>query len=339
VRTVIRVNNCFMPACPRALIRFFFAIALGCTSPPGMSQTVPHTPRVGVLYMGTEDKSGGFEQGMRELGYAPGQNVVLEYRYAEGRPERLPALAAQLVSERVDVILAAGPGPLAAVRRATTKIPIVTVAGSDPVLEGWAKTLARPAGIVTGLSVTFPELQQKRLEIMKELLPSASRIAVVMAPLEFPDGGDAASRDIGAAAKIMGLQLHWLPVRSVADLDELGDALRQGRGQAVFTVETTFVASNRRRIAEIAAQQGIPVIGEFTVFGADEVLIAHGANINDLLRRAAKHVDRILRGAQAGDLPVERPTKIDLTVNQRVARGLGITIPRSILLRADQVID
>ena len=296
-------------------------------------------PRVGVLYMGTEDNSVGFERGMRDLGYAPGQNVVLEYRYAEGRPDRLPALAAQLVSAKVDVILAAGPGPLAAARQATTNIPIVTVSGSDPVLEGWAKTLARPAGIVTGLSVTFPELEQKRLEIMKELLPGASRIAIVIAPLELPDGGSDVSRDINAAAKTLGLQLQSLPVRSVADLDELGDALRQRRGQAVFTVETTFVVANRKRIAEIAAQQGIPVIGEFTLFGADEVLIAYGADINDLLRRAAKHVDRILRGAQPGDLPVERPTKFDLTVNRRVARGLGITIPQSILLRADHIIE
>ena len=296
-------------------------------------------PRVGVLYMGTEDNSVGFERGMRELGYAPGRNVVLEYRYAEGRPDRLPALAAQLVSAKVDVILAAGPGPLAAARQATANIPIVTVSGSDPVLEGWAKTLARPAGIVTGLSVTFPELEQKRLEIMKELLPGASRIAIVIAPLELPDGGSDVSRDIGAAAKILGLQLQSLPVRSVADLDDLGDALRQRRSQAVFTIETTFVVANRRRIAEIAAQQGIPVIGEFTLFGADEVLIAYGADINDLLRRAAKHVDRILRGAQPGDLPVERPTKFDLTVNRRVARGLGITIPQSILLRADHIIE
>ena len=213
-----------------------------------MSQAVSKTPRVGVLYMGTEDKSIGFERGMRELGYAPGQNVVLEYRYAEGRPDRLLALATQLVSAKVDVILAAGPGPLAAVRQATTKIPIVTVSGSDPVLEGWAKTLARPAGIVTGLSVTFPELEQKRLEIMKELLPGASRIAIVMAPLELRDRGSDVSRDTDAAAKSLGLQLHSLPVRSIADLDEIGGALRQRRAQVVFTVETTFVATHRKRI-------------------------------------------------------------------------------------------
>jgi len=328
-----------MPARSRALIGFLFAIALGCTSPAAVSQAVPKVPRVGVLYMGMEDNSLGFERGMRELGYAPGQNVVLEYRYAEGRPDRLPGLAAQLVSAKVDVILAAGPGPLAAARQATATIPIVTVSGSDPVQEGWAKTLARPAGMVTGLLVTFPELEQKRLEIMKEMLPGASRIAIVIAPLELPDGGSDVSRDINAAAKTLGLQLHSLPVRSVADLDGLGEALHQRRSQAVFTVETTFVVANRRRIAEIAAQQGIPVIGEFTPFGAGEVLIAYGADINDLLRRAAKHVDRILKGAQPGDLPVERPTKFDLTVNRRVARGLGITIPQSIFLRADHIIE
>jgi putative ABC transport system substrate-binding protein len=167
------------------MIRFVLAIALVCAAPGATSQAVQKAPRVGVLYMGgpvsSEDSSVGFGLGMRELGYAAGQNVILEYRYAEGRPERLAPLAAQLVAANVDVILAAGPGPLAAARQATTTIPIVTVGGDDPVRQGWAKTLARPGGMVTGLSVTFPELEQKRLEIMKVLLPGVSRIAMIVA--------------------------------------------------------------------------------------------------------------------------------------------------------------
>jgi putative ABC transport system substrate-binding protein len=276
---------------------------------------------------------------MRELGYVAGQNVVLDYRYAEGRPERLATLAAQLVAANVDVILAAGPGPLAAARQATTTIPIVTVAGSDPVREGWAKTLARPGGMVTGLSVTFPELEQKRLEIMKVLLPGVSRIAMIFAPLELGDGGSDISADTAAAAKGMGLQLQRLPLRSAGDLDGLAGALRQGRAEAVFTVETNFVVANRKRIAEIAAQLGIPVIGEFTLFGADEVLMAYGADINDLLRRAATHVDRILKGRATGRPSHRAPDQARAHREPKVARELGIPIPRSIVLRADRIVE
>jgi len=327
----------------RPMIRFVLAIVLVCAASAATAQGVQKTPRVGVLYMGgplsSEDSSIGFGRGMRELGYVAGQNVVLDYRYAEGRPEQLATLAAQLVAAHVDVILAAGPGPLAAAQQATTTIPIVTVAGSDPVRQGWAKTLARPGGMVTGLSVTMPELEQKRLEIMKLLLPGVSRIVVIVAPLELGDGGDDISSETVVAAKGMGLKLQRFPLRSAGDLDGLADALRQGRAEAVFTVETNFVVANRKRIAEIAAQAGIPVIGEFTLFGADEVLMAYGADINDLLRRAATHVDRILKGARPGDLPIERPTKLQLTVNRKVARELGIPIPRSIVLRADRIVE
>ena len=325
------------------MIRFVLAIVLVCAASAATAQGVQKTPRVGVLYMGgplsSEDSSIGFGRGMRELGYVAGQNVVLDYRYAEGRPEQLATLAAQLVAAHVDVILAAGPGPLAAAQQATTTIPIVTVAGSDPVRQGWAKTLARPGGMVTGLSVTMPELEQKRLEIMKLLLPGVSRIVVIVAPLELGDGGDDISSETVVAAKGMGLKLQRFPLRSAGDLDGLAGALRQGRAEAVFTVETNFVVANRKRIAEIAAQAGIPVIGEFTLFGADEVLMAYGADINDLLRRAATHVDRILKGARPGDLPIERPTKLELTVNRKVARELGIPIPRSIVLRADRIVE
>jgi putative ABC transport system substrate-binding protein len=299
--------------------------------------------RVGVLFIDParvgESAAASLAKGMRDLGYVEGSNVAYKRRYAEGRPERLDAIAAELVAAGVDVIVVGGPAPLAAARRATTKVPIVAVSGSDPVSEGWAASLSRPGGNVTGLSVTFPELEQKRLEIMKELLPGAKRVAVVIAPLELHDGGNDVARDIDAAARRLGLQLQSLPVRTGADIDALGPALRHGRAQAIFTVETTFVVANRKRIAETAAQQGIPVLGEFTLFGADEILMVYGADLNDLLRRAATHVDRILKGARAGDLPIERPTKFDLTVNRKVASRLGIPIPSSILLRADRVIE
>jgi len=323
--------------------RALLAIALSCAASVAGTQAVPRMPRVGVLYMDSESQSegpmGGFEKGMRDLGYVPGRNVVIEWRYAEGHPDRLPVLAAGLVAEKVDVIVTGGPGPLAAVRQVTTKIPIVTISGSDPVAEGWAATLARPGGNVTGLAVTFPELEQKRLELLKEVLPGISRVGLVIAPFELRSGRSEMSEQTAAAAKRLGLQMEVVPVRDVADLNGIGRVVRQARLQALVTVETTFVVANRTRIAEQAELQGIPVTGEFTIFGADEVLFAYGASLSDLLRRSATHVDRILRGARAGDLPIERPTKLDLTVNRKVARRLGITFPPSILLRADRVVE
>ena len=325
------------------MIRVLLAIALSCAVSVAGAQAVQRLPRVGVLYLDSasqrEGSTSGFEKGLRELGYVPGRNVVIEQRYAEGRPDRLPALAAELVGEKVDVIVTGGPGPLKAMRAATTTIPIVTVSGSDPVAEGWAATLARPGGNVTGLAVTFPELEQKRLELLKEVLPGISRVGIVIAPFELRGGGGDVSAQNGAAARRLGLQLEVVPVRDAADLDGIGRALRLGRFQALVTVETTFVVANRARIAEQAQLQGIPVAGEFTLFGAEEVLFAYGADLNDLLRRAATYVDRILKGARAGDLPIERPTKLELTVNRKVARRLGIAIPPSILLRADRVIE
>ena len=324
------------------MIRFLLAIALSCAVSATSSQAVQRLPRVGVLYLASpsagEGPTSGFDKGMRELGYVPGRNVVIEWRYAEGRPDRLPVLAAELVADKVDVIVTGGPGPLAAVRFATTTVPIVTVSGSDPVAEGWATTLARPGGNITGLTVTYPELEQKRLEILKEVLPAIARVAVIVAPRE-RDTESGLSEQTTAAAKRLGLQLQVIPVRNAADLEDIGRVVRQGRPQAVVTVETTFVLGNRPRIAEQAELQGIPVTGEFTIFGADEILLAYGADLNDLLRRAATHVDRILKGARAGDVPIERPSKLELTVNRKVARRLGITFPQSILLRADRVIE
>ena len=324
------------------MIRFLLAIALSCAVAAAGAQAVQRLPRVGVLHLASpsagEGPTSGFDKGMRELGYVPGKTVVIEWRFAQGRPDRLPVLAAELVAERFDVIVTGGPGPLAAARAATTTVPIVTVAGSDPIAEGWAATLARPGGNVTGLTVTYPELEQKRLEILKEVLPGIARVGVVVAPRE-RDAGSGLSAQTTAAAKRLGLQLQVIPVGDAADLNDIARVVRLGRPQALVTVETTFVLGNRPGIAGQAEQQGIPVTGEFTIFGADEILFAYGADLNDLLRRAASHVDRILKGARAGDLPIERPSKLELTINHRVARRLGVSFPSSILLRADRVIE
>ena len=331
----------------RATARFLATIALllsGWAVMPStaLAQDAARLPRVGVLYLtgaGVTVETTAFGLGMRELGYVPGRNVIIEWRDAGGRPDRLAALAAELVRAKVDVIVTGGPSPLAAVRAATTTIPIVTVSGSDPIVEGWARSLARPGGNVTGLSVTFPELVQKRLELLKDALPGMVRVAVVLAPGEMSGQAPLVVRQIEDAARQLALQVQVLEVREPADFERVIRQARDDRAQALLTLETSFVVANRLRLTELAARERLPVMGEFTAFGVDGVFMAYGADINDLLRRAATHVDRILKGARAGDLPIEQPSKLDLTVNLKVARALGITVPKSLLLRADRVVE
>ncbi|MEO8311138.1 MAG: ABC transporter substrate-binding protein [Caldimonas sp.] len=324
-------------------IRFLLAFVLAFAAPAATSQVVQQMPRIGALYMGgptsTEGPSGGFERGMRELGYVPGRNVVIEYRYAEGRPDRLAALASELVAAKVDAVIAGGPGPLEALRLASRKVPIVAVSGSDPVAEGWAASLARPGGNVTGLQVTYPELSAKRLELLKEMLPGLVRVAMLIAGFELPDGGASAIRSMEEAARRTGIQLQVIPVGSAADIERAMRAAAAARAQAIFTQDTAFLVVNRALVTGLAARQGVPVSSEFSAFGVEGVLMTYGADLNDLLRRAATYVDRVLKGARAGELPIERPDKLDLTINLKVARALGVAVPQSLLLRAARVVE
>jgi putative tryptophan/tyrosine transport system substrate-binding protein len=316
------------------------AVWLGAASLEAIAQTPPKLPRVGILYLSgssSADMAHGFQKGMEELGYVDGRNVVYEWRDAEGRPERLAALAADLAKSNVDVIFTGGPGPLAAARNATGSVPIVTVGGSDPVGEGWARSLSRPGGNVTGLTVTYPELSSKRLELAKELLPAIVRVGVLLNPNEVP--GKELIALLEGPARRLGVALQVLEFRDPADIEPVFRAAQRTGVQAILMMETPVVGANRRQLAEQAAQARLPLIGEFTAFGADGLTFAYGANINDLLRRAAAHVDRILKGSRPGDLPIERPTKFDLTVNLKTARTLGIPVPQAMLLQADKVIE
>ncbi|MEO7334992.1 MAG: ABC transporter substrate-binding protein [Caldimonas sp.] len=322
----------------RNLLRF---AASACALPAMVlrAQAPARLPHIGVLYIGhqrVDIATVGLEKGLREAGRDPGRTVLLDYRHADGKPDRLAALAAELVQAKVDVIVAGGPGPSIAVRRATDTIPIVTVGGSDPVAEGWAQSLARPGGNVTGLTVTFPEIAAKQLELLRNALPLAVRLAVLHDPDELPVS---IIPGLVGPARDLGIELRPLEVRAQGDFATAFRVARDSRTDAILLIETTFIVDNRPLITAFAARERLPVMAEFGALGSDGLLMAYGSDLDDLLRRAAGYVDRILKGARPGDLPIERPAKLELLLNRKVARGLGITFPPSLLLRADRVVE
>jgi len=309
------------------------------------AQTRASVPRIGILSFdgapsstdpGPADQ--GFALGLRELGYVEGQNIVVEQRYADGRPERLAELAAELVQLKVAVILAGGPAPREAARKATSTIPIVTISGTDPVKEGWARSLARPGGNVTGLTVSFDELNAKRLELLKQAFPGVVRVALLLDPVEIGDA-KAFVQAMEASARPLGLQIQVLEVRGAGDVDAAFSLARQHRAQALYVVTTNTTVTHRARIAALATGDRLLSISSFPQMAQAGFLMTYGADIEDLARRAITLMDKILKGARPGDLPIEQPAKFQLIVNLKTAKALGITIPQSLLLRADEVIE
>ena len=324
---------------------FLAGAALATLTAPFITGAQPASklPRIGVLSFGTApagnapDPSKGLSQGLIEHGYVEGRNILIERRYADARPERLDALAAELVRLNVDVILAGGPAPRVAAIKATRTIPIVTVSGSDPVGEGWARSLAPPGGNVTGLTVTFPELAAKCLELLKQAFPETVRVGVLVAPAEIA-AASLFKRDFELDAKRLGLQLQWLEVRGPDDFDAAFEFARKSRSQAVFAITTNMVVTHRARLAALVTQAGLLSTSQFPLMVQAGFLMSYGADLDDLVRRSIAQVDKILKGARAGDLPIERPTKFQLVVNLTAAKALGLTLPQSLLLRADEVI-
>jgi putative tryptophan/tyrosine transport system substrate-binding protein len=303
-------------------------------------------PRIGILSFDAAppsagaDLSQGWRRGLAEHGYVEGQNILIEWRYAAGRPERLAPLAAELVQLQVDVILALGPGPREAARQATRTIPIVTTSGADPVAEGWAQTLARPGGNVTGLTVTFGELAGKRLELLKQAYPDVVRIAVLLDPSEAGGARGVAAlvQDMQAQIQPLGLQIQLIEVRGPNDFAAAFKLARQSRAQVLYAVATNTVVTHRARLAALAVSDKLLSISEFPWMAQAGFLMTYGADIDDLGRRAITLMDKILKGERPGELPIERPTKLQLIVNLKTASSLGITVPPSLLLRADEVI-
>ena len=300
------------------------------------AQQTRKVPRVGVLggqSLETSPPILALRERLSELGYVEGGNIAIEWRWAQGKDERYSDLAAELVKLKVDIIVAATTTGAQAAQRATRTIPIVMGFVSDPVALGLVANLARPGGNITGLGVPTPEIAGKRLQLLREVAPTVARIAVLSDPSQPAD-----LRGTEAAAQALGVQLQVWKVGSDGELDRAFTAIARARAAGIIILGSTTLFANRARIAQLAIRHRLPTSAwtrELTEAGC---LMSYGANLPDVARRAAYFVDKILKGAKPGDLPVEQPTKFDLVVNLKTAKALGLTIPPSLLGRADEVI-
>jgi putative tryptophan/tyrosine transport system substrate-binding protein len=309
------------------------------TAPPAEAQQPAKVPRIGYLTGASpstiSSRIEAFRKGLQELGYVEGKNIIIEWRYAEGKLEHLPSLAAELVRLKVDVIVTGGPGATRPAKEATVTIPIVMAQDSDPVGNGFVASLARPGGNITGLSVLSPELSGKRLELLKEVLPKLSRVAVL--------GGDdpgttQALRETELAALPLGVQIQYLQIGDPKTIERAFRTASKERADAALLLTTVVATSQRRQFADLAIKNRLPVTYYRREFVEDGGLMSYGVSYTDMDRRAATYVDKILKGAKPADLPVEQPTKFELVINLKTAKQIGLTIPPNVLARADKVI-
>ena len=319
-----------------ALAALLFALSL-----PAAAQQPTKVPRIGYLtgasLSSMSARIESFRQGLRELGYAEGKNIVIEWRAAEEKLDRLPALAAELVRLKVDIIVTAGSSPTRAAKQATNTIPIVMAQDPDPVGSGFVASLARPGGNITGLATLAPELNGKRLELLKETVPKLSRVAVFGTSTQ--PGNAQSLKEVELVAKAFGVKLQYLDVLSSKEIATAFRAATKGRADAVLSLLPARVASSQRtQMAELAVKSRLPVIYDRSEYVEAGGLMTYGVNFSDLDRRAAVYVDKILKGRKPADLPVEQPIKFDLIINLKAAKQIGLTIPANVLLRADKVI-
>ena len=306
------------------------------------AQQAPKIARIG--WLGTQAAGGphlleAFRQGLRELGYVEGRNILIEYRYSEGKSEPLRALAAELVALKVEIIVAANTPATLAAKRATRAIPIVCPAFADPVAAGLVTSFARPGGNVTGLSFFGPELVGKRMELLKQGMPEIRRVAVLLVPSDVAEGqGEAMVKAAEVAARTLGVRLQVVEARSPGDIDRTFSDMTKGRADGLTLLGGRMLFEERRRVVDLAAKTRLPAVYGLREYVDAGGLMAYGPNVQDLFRRAATYVDKILKGAKPADLPIEQPTKFDLVINLKTAKALGLTIPPSLLGRADEVI-
>jgi len=279
---------------------------------------------------------GAFRQGLRELGYVEGKNILIEWRFGEGRVDRVPALAADLMRLKVDVIVTAGPEITRAAKKATSTIPIVMALDTDPVANGFIASLARPGGNITGLSTLAPEITGKQLELLKEIVPKLSRVVVLGSSSVRSYEG--VSKEMEPAADALKVRLQYLDVLGPEDIETAFREAHKGRAEAVLALQGFVLSSQAKQIAELAVKGRLPSMYYRRDYVENGGLMSYGVIQSDLDRRAATYVDKILKGAKPADLPVEQPTKFELVINLKTAKQIGLTIPPNVLARADRVI-
>ena len=317
-----------------------FAVILLAVGVIAEAQQPAKIARIGYLTAGSLSaqtaRIEAFRQGLRELGYVEGKNIVIELRFAEGKLDRQSELAAELVRLKVDVIVSAGPTVTRAAKELTVTIPIVMAQDGDPVANGFVASLARPGGNVTGLSALSPELSGKRLELLKETVPKLSRVAALGSSIE-PNNAQIL-RETELAAGAFGVKLEYLDVLSPKDIETAFRAASKGRAEGVLVLQSRVFTTQRKQIVELAVTGRFPAIYSSREYVEGGGLMTYGVNFTDLYRRAAVYVDKILKGAKPANLPVEQPTKFEFIINLKAAKQIGLTIPPNVLARADRVI-
>jgi putative ABC transport system substrate-binding protein len=307
---------------------------------PAEAQRAGKIPRVGFLFgsaaSSVPDRINAFRGGLRERGYMEGTNVAIEYRYAEGKLDRLPTLVAELVRLPVDVIVTGGPAATRPAKEATNTIPIVMTFDDDPVASRFVASLARPGGNVTGLTTLWHDLTGKRLELLKEIVPKLARVTVVGTSTN--PGNAQALGETERAAGPLGMQVQYSELGGLMDIETVFREAKKAHADALLVLPSPILNSRRTQVAELAIKSRLPAIYHIPEFVADGGLMSYGVNSSDLYRRAATFVDKILKGAKPADLPVEQPTKFELVINLKTAKQIGLTIPPNVLARADKVI-
>ena len=321
-------------------ISFYFVVSILLFTFSAEAQQPTKIPRVGFL-SGTSlsvisARVDAFREGLREVGYVEGKNIFVEWRYAERKPERLSALATELVRLGVDLVVTAGPAPTRAAKKSTATIPIVMAFDDDPVANGFVSSLARPGGNTTGLATLAPEISGKQMELLKEIIPRLSRVAFLGTSTN--PGYKESLSELEIAAGVLGLKLQSLDVLNPKDIEIAFRTATKEHADAILVLGSGVVTPQRTQIIDLAAKNRLPGIYARPEFVEEGGLVFYGASYTDLFRRAAAYVDKILKGAKPAELPVEQPTKFELIINLKTAKQIGLTIPPNVLARADRVI-